>query len=301
MSLKNKRVLLTGGSGFLGRNLIQKLQAEGAYVTNIGRRDVLEGVHNYVADLCKTDFSFIDGMDINYAIHLAAFSSPRRSVNEDETMKLNFDSTQKFFEALSRKNLKKVIFMSSAAIYEPDPRNISEEFLLNKNPGFYALSKIKAEEACSRLQKNGLPIITFRMSNSYGPYQQWKEEEIPTIIPQWISQALINKEITILNESSVRDYIYVSDVCEIITKALDKDYNGVLNLGTGIGTSAGEIANILSNLTGARVNYSKNMPREDRIVLDVSKMESVLDWKPGVSIKEGLSRTVDYYKQVIKI
>ena len=298
MGLERKTVLLTGGSGFIGRNLIQRLKKENAHVVCVGRSEV-DGVENIHADL-MTDSRFLPGIDIDfdYFVHLAAVSSPGRSVIEEETLELNVNATKRIFEHLSKKgNVKKAIFMSSYVVYRGGDGPLDEDSGLSASSEVYARSKILGEKACLKYS-NQVPLVVFRLSNSYGPGQQWKPEDVPTLVPQLINEALIKGEIDVRNSKLVRDYIYVDDVSEAIVRALKSDYKGVLNLGTGKGYSVGEVAEAISGLTGAKVTYQeKKVWGPGSLVLDISRLERALNWGPRVSLGEGLKKTVSYYKK----
>jgi len=299
MSLKGKRVLITGGSGFIGQNLIRRLKEEKAEITNIGRKPI-GGINNINSDLTKTDFSFLDNLDFDYVIHLAAFSSPRRSKNEEDTIKLNTESTKSFFNKLLKKEIKKIIFTSSAAVYETSETDIKEESHLSKDPSIYAKSKILAEKYCLEMIKRGAPIICFRLSNTFGPGQQWKEKDTPTLLPQMISQALLKNEITIFNPTPKRDYLYIDDAINAIILALESDYFGILNLGTSVSTRVGILAERISEMLNVPVKYSSMEDKKDSLVLKIDKIKSVLKWHPKTSLEEGLKKTMSFYKETIK-
>ncbi|MEK6868361.1 MAG: NAD(P)-dependent oxidoreductase, partial [Nanoarchaeota archaeon] len=148
------------------------------------------------------------------------------------------------------------------------------------------------------IKKYDMPIFIFRLSNIYGPYQDWKIN--PNLLPQVISQAIINKKIEIWNLDPIRDYIYVDDVVEAIIKALHSDTTGIFNLGTGIGTSVREIITKIANLTNVEVNsLNKPVSGPIRIICDINKIKNELGWRPRIILDEGIKRTVDHYKKII--
>lgn len=295
MEIQKKNVLLTGGTSFIGRNLIEFLKRDFSII-NLSKSKIIEGLQNVNLDLTTTDLSVLDNFNIDYVVHLAAFSSPARSTDEKETLDLNHLATKNLLTYFSKRPIKKFIFMSSVAVYEDSEDLLSEESSLQKSPQIYSKSKILAEKDCIQKMKEGMPIIIFRLSNAYGPEQQWKKEEKPTLIPQLITQALSNKKIEIFNGKPIRDYIYISDVCQAIINSIDSDFNGILNLGTGKGSSAEEVAKIISNLTNSEyLDLNKEVSGPKKLVLDISKTSSILSWKPKVTLEEGLSKTIEYY------
>ena len=301
MGLEDKSVLITGGSGFIGKNLIKRLKQEGARIINISNDGEAEGAKTIDIDLTKTDFSFLDNLHFDYVIHLAGFSSPRRSIDEKLTNKLNVDATERLFKRLISSKIEKAVFMSSYIVYSSSNQNLAEDFPLEKSPGIYAKSKILAESCCDNLIRHGFPLVIFRLSNVYGPHQQWLPDEIPTLVPQLISDALTKKEMNIQNGNPVRDYIYVGDVVEAVIQAVRNNYAGTLNLGTGMGTSVRELANEISALTGSSAFFlNKDVVRAQRLVLDTSKAKNILNLTPKTSLREGLKKTISYYAEEIR-
>ena len=172
---RGKKILISGASSFIGRNLIPKLKDEGAEIITIGRKSFPEFKHIYV-DFLTQDIPTLVDLEFNYFVHLAAFSSPARAKDEEQVMKLNFESTYKLFNQISNKNIDKCIFMSTSAVYESNQSLISENSPLRNNPDFYSKSKILAEEKLLDLISKGVPLIIYRLSNAYGPHQGWKKE-----------------------------------------------------------------------------------------------------------------------------
>lgn len=299
MLFEHKKIIVTGGSGFIGKNLIPKLIEAKANVLNISLNEV-KGIKNIRTDLTDTNFSFLDDLDVDYVVHLAAFSSPARSKNEEETFKLNVDATRKFFDKLSEKNVKKVIFMSTSVIYKESDEPLNEESDLDANTSdIYTRTKLEGGRMCEEFRKNGLPVIVFRLSNTYGPYQQWKESQTPTLIPTLISDAILHKKIVVWNKKPVRDYIYVEDVVDAIIKGLDSEFAGTLNLGTGVGSSVETVANTISQLTGAEIEcLNKETKGPQKITLNISKIKEKLSWEPKISLIEGFKKCIKHYNEV---
>lgn len=299
-SLYGKKILLTGGDGFIGKNLVEKLIKTGAELTNIGNKGKISGIKNISADIAKTNFSFLDEFKFDYVIHLAGISSPKRAKNKKKTFDLNVNGTKKFFEKLYSKRIKKVIFLSSSLVYSESQVSLKENSPLNiTSKENYARSKLLGEETCLDLMKKGLPILIFRLSNGYGPYQQW--EKNATLVPQLISQSILEKKITLFNRETVRDYIHVGDITNAIVKGLTCPFSGTLNLGTGKGTSSETLAEKISYLTNSKIVYlDKEYSGPKKIILNISKTKKVLNWRPEININKGLKETIKYYNKVIK-
>ena len=298
--MKREIILLTGGSGFIGRNLINRLKNEHYQIINLGSGEI-EGIENIKVDLASVDFSFLDNLEFDYVIHLAAFSSPARSKDEEKTMNLNYRATEKLLDKVKNKNLKKFIFTSTYLVYKESNSPLTEDSPLSEAGDNYVKSKLLAESACTEAIKQGVPIVIFRLSDGYGPGQQWRKEDSPTLVPQLICSALADKKIEVFDERPVRDYVYSEDISEAIVRTLKSDYTGILNLGTGIGTSVKELATTISNLTSAKLDFLNiQRPVPLNLVLDIARLEKVLNWKPSTKLTEGLDKTVNYYQQVLR-
>jgi nucleoside-diphosphate-sugar epimerase len=295
-----KKILVTGGSGFIGRNLLDFLDSEGAEIINIARSSKNLPGKNIVADLTITDFSFLDRLDFDYVVHLAAFSSPARSKNNEEVLALNTISTSKLFQKLLEKNVKKVIFFSTGLVYEASNERLTEESPLETEQNLYVKSKILSEKEGADFIARGLPLVIFRLSNSYGPYQDWEKEKEPTLIPQLIEEALTKKQMHVWNPSPIRDYIYVDDVVRAITSCFNNEFNGFVNLGTGKGSSVGEAVDIITKLTGVTPIYlHKPLIKNTDRVMNIEKFKNIFFWAPEIPLEDGLSRTLEYYKKVV--
>lgn len=303
--LKGKKILVTGGSGFIGTNLIIELAKQGAKVTNVGIGESpvkIKGVRVVEEDLTKTDFSFLDE-NYDYVVHLAALSNPRMCEDKEKAFEVNVDMTEKFFEKLylqSKKgSLKKVVFMSSVLVYSKDNKlPVSETGKLDIEKNTYAKTKGIDEEICGKYIKKGLPIIVFRLSNIYGPYQAWQGDS--NLVPHLMKSAIVDRKIELKSGSIIRDWIFAEDAVKAVAISLESDFVGTLNLGAGIGKSAKDVAEIVGKLTNADVVDLKKEENVLNIICDITKIRKVLKWEPKTSLEEGLKKTFEYYKKTIK-
>lgn len=302
--LKGKKILVTGGSGFIGTNLILLLSKKGAKITNVGIGKLpvkIKNVRTLEIDLTKSDFSFVnEGFD--YVVHLAALSTPKMCRDEKLAFKVNVEMTEKFFaklnESKTKNRLKKVVFMSSILVYSKDNKlPISEDGKLDIEKNMYAKTKSLDEKICESYRKKGLPIVTLRLSNVYGPYQRWQGDA--NFVPYVLSEGITKKKIEIKNGSTIRDWIYVGDAAEAISAALEGKFLGTLNVGTGEGKSALEAAQIAGKLTGAKVTDLKEKNDSPNIICDITKIKSALKWEPKTKLKEGMLKTYKYYKKIL--
>lgn len=301
---KNKKTaLVTGGSGFIGRNLISQLLEVGFKVINVSRTKIKDlPVENIMVDLVKTDFKFLKQVNFDYLVHLAALSNNRLCQDIEVAKKHNIDLTFNLFNFLrNHKQLKKIIYLSSSIIYSEKNQNpIKENGTLNIFYNNYSFTKGMAEFWAEYFRKfYQLPILSFRLSNIYGPYQKY--QKFPLLVPQIIYQALIDGEIAILNDKPVRDWIFAEDAASAIVLGLKSDYQGVMNLATGEGHSVGEIVEIVAKLTKAKIKIL-NQPTigPSYQICDIGLIKRELKWRPRLKLAEGLKKTVDFYRQEIR-
>ncbi len=301
--LNGKKVLVTGGSGFLGSNLIPALLARGAKITNVskgaGQDKETPNLRTLDIDLTSSDFSFLDeGFD--YVIHLAALSNPRLCADREEAIRNNVDLTKVFFQKLLDAKVKKVLFPSTITLYSNNAKSpVSEDAELDISQNNYTYTKGLDEQLCLEFQKKGLPITVLRLANVYGPYQAYKP--FPNLIPQLIYQALVENKLVVWNESPIRDWLYVSDVVNAMLSALEASFTGVLNIGTGKGASVGEIVALVKSATGAAVHFEgKPVTGPTNMICDISRAKQALNWCPRTNIKDGLTKTIAYYQEEFK-
>jgi len=304
MKNENKKtVLITGGSGFIGKNLIPQLLEADFKVINVSRTEIKDwSVENIKVDLTRTDFKFLKQVNFDYLVHLAALSNNRLCQDIEVAKKHNIDLTFNLFNFLSsHKQLKKIIYLSSSIIYSEKNQNpIKENGTLNIFYNNYSFTKGMAEFWAEYFRKfYQLPILSFRLSNIYGLHQEY--QKFPLLCPQIIYQALIDGEIKILNDKPVRDWIFAEDAASAIVLGLKSDYQGAMNLATGEGHSVGEIVKIVAELTGAKIKIL-NQPTigPHYQVCDIGLIKKELKWRPRFKLAEGLKKTIDFYRKEIE-
>jgi len=311
-----RRILITGASGFIGTNLLMKMQKEGL----LGAKGKSEGLSVLAvdmvepavevawekADLRTTDWGFLEDFEPTHVLHLAALTNHRLCADLGMAMKTNVDATQALFSKLASLGcVEKIVFPSSIVVYAETAKMplCEDSTALDYHHNHYSLSKGLCEELCQhfRAKPYNLPILTFRLSNVYGPYQEWRPDRFPNLLPQIMRQAIIEKKIEVWNKTPVRDFIYVEDACDAFMKGLDTPYNGVVNIASGVGTSVGTICSEISKLTGAPVvDLGKQVSGPTHVVCDTARAQTYLGWKAATPMAEGLRKTVEYYKKAIR-
>src|SRR4030095_9720568 len=234
--------------------------------------------------------------------HHAAQTEVRRSV-ADPTFdaRINIIGFINLLEACKDTGVKKIIFSSSGgAVYgdrEPIPATEEHE-TLPLSP--YGVSKLTGELYLGYYHMAfGLPYVVLRYANVYGPRQSTLGEA--GVVAIFISQLLAGKSPVINGDGKqTRDYVFVGDVVRANVAALDADYTGAVNIGTGKETDVVTICKLLRDGVGARVG---GIPRpaklgaQRRSGLETAVARQVLGWRPEVGLKEGLEQTIAYYRE----
>lgn len=295
-----EKILITGGSGFVGKNTIKMISQlkPDLKIYNLSKDPCNEvGVIDFIHDVTNFDFSKIN-IQFDYIVHLLASSHEVFCKNFEDTSKVNIDFTKKILNfCLTQKKLKKIIYMSSVILYDSKSLSPVPEYApLDFFDGNYSFSKGIAEFYTTFFQKKfHLPIITFRLSNIYGPYCSILES--PFLIPSKITQALNDGKIEVFNLETKRDWIYSEDVAIAIIKALDSKFNGILNLGSGQEKSVGEIIKIISKeLNTPYFSLNKETSGPMSFCCNISNTSKILKWKPRTTLKNGITKTITYIK-----
>jgi UDP-glucose 4-epimerase len=287
MKLKGKRILVTGSSGFVGTNLVEKLKRRGAEVLTLTDHD---GRRMDIRDLQRVMRIINEIRNIDIVYHLAAITSvPFSFENPRETYEINVLGTLNILELCRLCNADKIVFASSYVYGQPQYVPIDEEHPLQPtNP--YMRSKILGEELCRAYNTDfGLKCIILRPFNIYGVGQN-TEFLIPSIIAQ-----LRYGKIELKDWAPKRDFVYISDVIDAYIKAGEfKGDFDVFNIGYGKSYSVKEIVDKIIHLYGkdVKVKYSGERRKNEIMdtVADIKKAKEKLGWKPRVDIDKGLGR-----------
>jgi UDP-glucose 4-epimerase len=285
MRLSNRRVLVTGSSGFVGRHLIKRLREKGAKISSF---DITDG-----KDVTKwEDFKRIRNVDVVY--HLAAVTYvPLSREDPSVTYRVNILGTINALECC-RLNDAKIIFASSYVYGPPEYLPVDEDHRINPtNP--YGRSKVVGEQLCKAYNEDyGVRCIILRPFNIYGGGQSRH-----FLIPEIVEQIKRRRVITLKDLTPKRDFIYISDAVEAYVKSGEYDRSGfeVFNVGYGRSHSVREIAEKLVRFSGKDVKVeSLSQKRKGEIsdtVADIRKAMRLLKWKPVIGIDKGLKSTFE--------
>jgi UDP-glucose 4-epimerase len=300
------RVLITGGAGFLGSALANRLVADGHTVLVLDdltagdpRRlspDVLFD-RGDVKDVLKL-WTLLQDVDCVY--HLAARVRVPESIHyPSDYNDVNVGGTVAVMEAVRDRGVRRVVFASSGALYgEQVHQPIGEDQAPHPNSP-YAVSKIGAEYYVSTLgELYSIETVSVRIFNAYGPGQQLPPSYAP-VIPQLIRQAQAGGSLVIFGDGTqTRDFVYVDDVvAALMAAATATDVNrAVINIGSGQGVSINDLAARVARLTGKQASILHNLAQSggvSRLVADVSLAQQLLGWVPRVDMDEGLRLTLE--------
>jgi len=306
------KILVTGGAGFIGSNLVDALIKRGHEVAVID--DLSTGSEknlNSSAKFFKIDIS--NGAEVErvfeefvpkIVFHLAAQASVIVS-SEDPSrdVEVNVIGTINLLESCEKHKVEKFIFSSTGgAIYGDDaPRPTTEED--EERPiSPYGMDKLSAERYIAFFAKRAnMTAVCLRYANVYGPRQNSKGEA--GVVAIFTDKMLKGETVTVYGDGShTRDYVFVGDVVEANLKALDFEKNATYNIGTGEETSVNQIVELIKQKIGSTseiVNAPYKADEQAASCLDAQKARLELDWTPTVSLEQGIQKTVEWFKDAI--
>ncbi len=308
---EGKKVLITGGAGFIGSHLAEKLCSDNDVVVldnlDTGSRDNLSAI--------KEDVNFVEG-DIrdgeavkdalrgaDLVFHCAAQISVERSVeNPTETNQINVEGTLRVLDQCRKEDVERFVFVSSSSVYGSGPELPKREDMQPKPESPYAESKIKGEQHCRQFNDlHGLPCVILRCFNVYGSRQQ-ASSPYASVIPRFISAILRDQKPIVFGDGEqTRDFIFVDDVVDALSRAADvKNARGeTINIASARPISILGLLEVLGEIFNHEIEpaFRDERPGDVRhSVADVSKAKDILGFSPRVELADGLRRTVDHLR-----
>ena len=312
-----KRILVTGGAGFISSNLVRHLLAHTPHeVVSLDALTYAGNLENLADVLSHERLSFVQGdvrdaslvrqvvAEVDVIVNAAAESHVEKSIVEgaSEFVTTNVEGTQILLDAIRETPVERFVLISSSEVYGTARyAPMDEEHPLEpRSP--YAATKAGGDRlAYSYYVTYGLPIVIVRPFNNYGPRQHPEK-----VVPRFVTQALAGEALTVHGDGHAsRDWLYVDDDAEAIEALVEaplEDVAGeVFNVATGVDLSVARIAELVLEAVGnpeATVAFVEERPGQvDRHLGSVEKLERVAGWRAATSFAEGLERTVAWYRE----
>jgi NAD dependent epimerase/dehydratase len=318
MDFDNKNILVTGAAGFIGSHLVQQLVKKGSTVRAMTHYRSDPSLHNleYLSseELARVKIfkgniedpffvrRCVEGCDAVF--HLAALIGiPYSYIAPASYISTNIQGTLNILEACRTEGIQRVVHTSTSECYGSAKYTPIDEKHPLQGQSPYSASKIGADKLVqSYFYSFNLPVVTIRPFNTFGPRQSLRAV-IPTVISQLMAN---NKSIKLGALFPIRDFTYVTDTVNgLLLGAITKGIEGeVINLGFGKGISIEELVKIIIKLVGKNVPIEsqgeRHRPEKSEVlalISDNSKASEKLGWKPQVSLKEGLEKTIKFVLQ----
>ena len=302
------KILVTGGAGFIGSHVVDAYLAAGHEVLVVdnlctGKRENLNP---------KARFHELDILDPKTAEliraerpdvlnHHAAQMDVRRSVVDPLfDARTNILGTISLLEAARHAGVRKVLFVSSGgAAYGEQETFPAPETHPTWPVSPYGVSKRSGELYCHFYQAEyRMPFVAFRYANVYGPRQDPHGEA--GVVAIFSGKMLRGEPVTVNGDGKqTRDYVYVGDVARMSLLALERDATGPVNIGTGRETDVNELAAMMLEVSGSRSEVRHGPAKggeQRRSVIDIRRAGEVFGWRPEVSLRDGLARTVEFFR-----
>ncbi len=295
------KIFITGGAGFIGSHLADCFLQRGDQVLVIdnyatGRRDNLtQHACLRVVEGSIVQGSLVQELMIDYKpdliIHAAA--SYKDSENWEEDSRTNVLGTVNVIQAAKKARCPRIVYFQTALCYglQPKEQPITLAHVLDSGNSSYAITKTSAEQF---IQLSGLDTISFRLANAYGP------RNISGPLPTFYQRLLEGKSCFVMDTR--RDFIYIDDLVDCVTKAIDKGVQGIYHISSGSDYSIQELFDatikaMFVELVNPVELRSRNPDDAFTILLDPSRTENDLQWKISTPLQEGIKKTIHYYQK----
>jgi dTDP-glucose 4,6-dehydratase len=310
------RVLITGGAGFLGSHLCERFLAEGHTV--IAMDNLITGNTDNISHLAGherftfikhdvTNYIFIDGL-LDAILHFASPASPIDYLELPiQTLKVGALGTHKVL-GLAKEKKARILLASTSEVYgDPQVHPQQESYYGHVNPigprGVYDEAKRFAEAMTMAYHTyHGVETRIVRIFNTYGPRMRLRDGRV---VPNFIQQALRGEPLTAYGDGSqTRSFQYVDDLIEGIYRLLHSDEVEPVNIGNPGEFTIKQFAEVINRLTGnqAGIIYKDLRTKDDPQVRqpDITKARRVLGWEPKISVEEGLTRTIPWFREELR-
>jgi UDP-glucose 4-epimerase len=308
----NGKFLVTGGAGFIGSHIVERLVGKGVRVRVVDnlstghiRRltSLLPTIELLEGDLADEAIAHraVDGVD--YVLHQAAIPSVQRSIRDPiASNRANVTATLNLLESCRKHGVRRVVYAASSSVYGDTPVLPKREDMPANPLSPYALQKFTAERyAMMYHELFGLQTVSLRYFNVFGPSQD-PNSEYSAVIPKFITKLLHAERVTIFGDGEQsRDFTYVDNVVEANLLALEAtEASGkVFNVGCGERISLNHLVRFLEKILGVTAKVEYEPPRSGDVrdsLADINRAKSALGYYPRVAIEEGLRKTVEWFR-----
>jgi len=296
------KILVTGGAGFIGSHLVDALLAFNYEVTvldnfSTGRREnlahIIDRLRLVDCDISKVGDWVKELKNIDWVFHLAALADIVPSIqNPDEYFKANVDGTFNILQAAQKNEVKRFVYAASSSCYGIPDQYPTNEYAEIRPQYPYALTKRLGEELVLHWAKiYKLPALSLRFFNVYGTRSR-TSGTYGAVFGVFLAQKLANQPFTVVGDGEqTRDFTYVTDVVSaLIIAAQSYRVAEIYNVGSGKTISVNRLVDLLG---GDRVHIPKRPGEPNCTYADILKIQNELNWKPRISIEEGVARVVE--------
>ncbi len=310
------RILVTGGAGFIGSHLCERLLGEGHEVVCLDnyftgtRKNIIHLLQHPYFELIRHDITMPFYMEVDEIYNLACPASPvHYQYNAIKTIKTSVQGTIHML-GLAKRIKGKILQASTSEVYgDPWVHPQPEDYWGNVNPiglrSCYDEGKRCAETLCMDYHRqNNVRVKIVRIFNTYGPRMHPNDGRV---VSNFIVQALQNRDLTLYGDGSqTRSFQYVDDLLEGMIRAMNTEdsFTGPINLGNPSEFTIRELAERIVQMTGSQSKIvNQPLPQDDPVQRqpDIGLAKEVLNgWEPKISLEEGLERTIEYFKTLLK-
>lgn len=298
--MTGKNLLVVGGSGFIGKNIIKfyKKKKFKIYNLSLNKKNLDADVNiNLNINDKKLLKNKISKLDINFIIYTAGYVKHNQLNEYDEiTLFSHYIGLKNLLSSISLSNLKKIIYIGSSEEYGESTKKLDEKSIISPNT-FYGLSKYLSSIYLFNLhQEINLPVTIFRPFLLYGPHQDSNR-----LIPYLIKNLINNKKIACSSGTQIRDFLHIDDFVKATYLAykLKKTNGEIFNIASGRPIKIKMIYNIMKKyFYKSNIKTTKKIRKSEREILyaDISKAKAIMRWEPSINIYDGIKETINHFK-----
>jgi UDP-glucose 4-epimerase len=303
-------ILVTGGAGFIGTNLVRMLVDRGdrVRVLDSGAHSVLPTALPVEAEVVTGDVRDEAALSVAFegveaVVHLAASGSVIQSVEDPwYNFEVNARGTLSVLDAATKANVEKFVFASTGGALIGDATPPVDERSVPRPISPYGAGKLTGEGYCHAFARSyGLPTVALRFANVYGPYSAHKRGAVTA----FIKAVMAGSPIVIYGDGlASRDFLYIDDLCRGIVAALDRplEPGSVMHLASGVETSVNELAQAIFDVAGRPSHPIRHEPARagevGRNFASFDRARELLDFEPACTLHDGLARTWEWFQQL---